>query len=258
MSLRESAYDFLHNSLYAYFLATKDEHPADFKRYWKFAIVDIIQAMELLFKETLRLEHEFLVYDNIDKRKNTVSITTALQRLISIGKIDITNDDEKIIHRAIEIRNLIIHFELELNTKELSNIYAILFEFLHYFHYKCLGEELHKYIDPQYWEEEGELIEKFKNEFVLYDGVEVHKNYPVQIAESQMFPTFKVQGVEYKRIKYGDEPSNWAKSERCPDCAVRKGLYHALYCDWERCPKCGGQAITCECNLFKEIYDDIE
>ncbi|MBU5673269.1 hypothetical protein [Paenibacillus brevis] len=258
MNLRENAYDFLHRSLYHYHLATYDEYPTDYKRFWKFAIADIIQAMELLFKETLRVEHELLVYENVDKRKNTVSISAAFDRLKSIGKIDITKDDENIINRAIQIRNLVMHYELDLNTQELANIYAILFEFLHNYHFKCLGEEMHKFIHPQYWEEEGELMEKFRSEFVMYDGEEVHRNHPVIIAESQLFPFFAVQGIEYKRIKYGDEPNNWGKHDRCPDCAVRKGLYHALNCDWELCPKCGGQAISCNCNLYNDLYDENE
>lgn len=256
MNLRENAYDYLHRSLYHFHLATFDEYPPDYKRFWKFAIADIVQAIELLFKEALRVEHQLLVYENIDKRANTVSVSVALQRLKSIGKIDITEEDEQKIHRAIQIRNLVIHYELELNIQESSNIYTILFEFLHYFHFKCLGEELHGFIHPEYWEEEGILIEKFKNEFVLYDGEKVHRNHPLQIAESQLFPVFTVNGVEYKRIKYGDEPSNWTMSDHCPDCAVKKGLYHALHCDWELCPNCGGQAITCDCNLYDGLYDD--
>lgn len=258
MNLRENAYDFLHRSFYHYHLATFDEYPNDYKRFWKFAIADIIQAMELLFKETLRIEHELLVYENVDRRKNTVSISAAFQRLKSIGKIDITKEDDIIIERAIQIRNLVMHYEIELNTQELANIYAILFEFLHNFHLKCLGEELHSFIHQEYWEEEGKLIELFRNEFVLYNGEEVHKYHPFAIAESQLFPFFTVKGIEYKRIKYGEEPNNRPKQECCPDCAVRKGLYHAFNCDWEQCPKCGGQALSCECNLYNESFYDNE
>ena len=34
----------------------------------------------------------------------------------------------------------------------------------------------------------------------------------------------------------------------CHDCHVKEGEYHIEGCDWERCPKCGGQYISCGCD----------
>jgi ankyrin repeat protein len=35
--------------------------------------------------------------------------------------------------------------------------------------------------------------------------------------------------------------------DTCPDCAVRNGELHELFCTKERCPFCGNQLITCDC-----------
>ena len=39
----------------------------------------------------------------------------------------------------------------------------------------------------------------------------------------------------------------YADSERCHDCNIAPGGFHHPGCCLERCPKCGGQLISCGC-----------
>ena len=58
---------------------------------------------------------------------------------------------------------------------------------------------------------------------------------------------------EYERLPYGSSAENWwdfareTLPERCPDCYVKQVHYHHPGCDIERCPRCHGQYISCEC-----------
>ena len=59
--------------------------------------------------------------------------------------------------------------------------------------------------------------------------------------------TFKyiigADGKYYERSReHFGEPSG-----RCGDCGIKHGGIHHYGCDVERCPKCGGQLITCDC-----------
>ncbi len=47
------------------------------------------------------------------------------------------------------------------------------------------------------------------------------------------------------------------EERRCHDCNVGYGGYHHTGCDWERCPFCGGQLITCDCEFVIMSREDV-
>lgn len=50
-------------------------------------------------------------------------------------------------------------------------------------------------------------------------------------------------GKRFERLTdHFDEPSG-----RCHDCNIKHGGLHHPGCDVERCPRCGGQLISCDC-----------
>ena len=52
-------------------------------------------------------------------------------------------------------------------------------------------------------------------------------------------------GKEYDRIP---------AEHKCHDCNVGSGELHHPGCDDEKCPKCRGQAISCDCIDVEESY----
>jgi hypothetical protein len=62
-------------------------------------------------------------------------------------------------------------------------------------------------------------------------------------------PQIDLAGESFERVRYGSEEDDWgaASGARCHDCNVEPGGLHHLGCDVERCPRCGGQLIACDC-----------
>ncbi|MEC0234870.1 hypothetical protein P4H71_11080 [Paenibacillus kribbensis] len=124
MNLLENAYDFLNSSLFYYSHAERDF------RAWKIAFINIVQSIELMTKEKLRRSNKFLIYENIDNPKNTISFSLALDRMINILELPLDKDDIQKIKKAIALRNQMMHFEIDFPVQELKAKYSVLFEFV--------------------------------------------------------------------------------------------------------------------------------
>jgi hypothetical protein len=61
------------------------------------------------------------------------------------------------------------------------------------------------------------------------------------------------------KIPFGQEKryGEMEAAERCHDCGVKPGQLHHPGCDWEECPRCGGQLLACFCNDAGTFADEV-
>lgn len=152
-TLIENSYDFIKQSLSQAIQA--EENP----EHWKYAILHLIMAIELVLKDLLRKEHEILIFRNIDKPKETVSLPFAAGRLQRISKIKFEPDDITAINLATEYRNQIVHYEFSFKVKEVKSIYAKLIGFLQSFLIKHYLKKLSEIIEKEIWQEALNIFE---------------------------------------------------------------------------------------------------
>lgn len=67
--------------------------------------------------------------------------------------------------------------------------------------------------------------------------------------EMMTTPTCKVGYVRINGVVYPRDTKYYDVNNRCHDCNIvnKEGNFHHPGCDIERCPKCGGQNISCGC-----------
>lgn len=240
-SLLENAHAFINESLRNARRAQRSHQS------WSFAVIHLIQGLELMLKAALEVEHSSLIYDNIEKPDKTVSIDQAINRLKIYSKIHFDEKELRHIKSASKIRNAIIHHKFEFNPHMFSNTYSRIFEYVHIFHTKHLKTDLHDSIDPMLHKFEALLLSKFSSPMVYYHGQEVAKITPQEIQYFQKFNAIRSnQGIVFRRIRQGEHTSGFGTNKACGDCGVAIGQFHTDACDQEQCPVCGMQFWGCE------------
>ncbi len=147
---RKHKLDLLNNSV-SYFreavsYAQQDEPDTN---QWKFAIVNVVQAMELAFKERIRRVHPVLIWESVDKKDKSVSMRSALARLTdpTMGGIAISTNDQQKIIKAVDLRNELIHFEFDHEHDHIEGKFAEIFSFLIFFYREHLEMETSEFVD---------------------------------------------------------------------------------------------------------------
>ncbi len=157
-SLIENSHNFLIEAVQKVAGAKEEIHQ------WKFAILNLVQALELTLKEILRREHPILVYENIDSPQNTVNISQALMRIENkkILDISISDSEKRKLRSAVKLRNKITHFEFEITEEYAMSKFSELFAFLAYFQSRHLGIEIDEVLEYKYFKTTLEIEKCFK------------------------------------------------------------------------------------------------
>lgn len=254
LNLRANALDFIEEGLRYAEIAAEDPHG------WKFAIILAAQGVELLLKERLAQEHPLLVQANPDKAASgrTVEVEVAIARLQAAG-VRLAPNDIRRLRSATRLRNTFMHYEVDAPVRQLEATFADIFEFAHVFSWEELREEIHDHLDEGLFAVEAAMMERFRREFIVYQGSEVVRWFPSEIVDAQFAVTMRIGDKVYGRVRHGvPGDTSGGQDIPCHDCSVLKGQLHAGGCDSEKCPACGGQLLSCGCDYELEYADQIE
>lgn len=147
MSLVENSDNFLKEALSKAIEAESESFE------WKFAILHLVQAIELALKERLSRTHSILIFSNIDKPHLTVSLDRAINRLANISNVKFDKEDIRAINTAREWRNHIVHHKFDFNVQTIKPVFGKLFGFLSNFNRKHLEREISKVLPDDLWKE---------------------------------------------------------------------------------------------------------
>lgn len=250
LSMKDNAYDSLNEAL------LKSEEASDGNPVpWKYAVLHITHAVELMLKQRLYDEHPLLLWAKLKPDGHTVMLEEAITRLENAG-IQFDEDDRSRLRQAIKWRNAITHYNVDLQTEEIKTCFALLFEFLTRFQAEQYPDDpdLTKHLSAKAKIIAAHVMTFFRNETVLFDGKRMHRTWTALLTDAQGFPTVSLDGKSYQRIVYGQEPfwqehQDWVPRTECGDCACNIGQLHGPGCDIEVCPRCGGQFWFCDCNF---------
>jgi ribosomal protein L37E len=126
---------------------------------WKYAILNLVQAIELSLKELLRDQHEILIYSNVDSPNKTVTLEQARDRLIKIAQIKFDPDDLSSIRTASDYRNQIVHYQFSFTDSDLKLVFAKLLGFLQHFYSTHLETPLDSVVGGSLWQEAVSISE---------------------------------------------------------------------------------------------------
>ncbi len=205
-------------------------------RHWQFAILNLVQSLELSLKLVLKNIHPLFIYENIDSPKNTVSVTKAIERLSNpdIGNVQFTEKEKQGMTSAIKLRNNITHSEFELSVDYAQAQFFKVFS--------LIATVQRRHFDTQV------------EEILSSDAIE---NLLVIEKTKEMLVNNAIQRIEDEGV---DEHLVWA----CPNClsdtfVVLDGIDTCYVCTYTEtvtdCPHCNELFFENELESIHQYFD---
>lgn len=79
------------------------------------------------------------------------------------------------------------------------------------------------------------------------------RDWARMLKESQQETHYLADGMRYERVPYGKETfrsPDEAAREPCRHCCTIGGCLHEPGCDYEECPRCNWQIMSCDCEFL--------
>jgi len=194
---------------------------------WQFAILHVCQSAELTVKAILHKTHPVFVFEDIDKRKHTVSLTTALARLQApeICGVGLPDADAQRIRVIAELRNNITHSAFNLNSLSAEAQFFGVFAFVAYLQSRYLKTEIDSVLSTE----------------------SLRAIATIRTAVAELAAKAKVRISDEKR----DSNLVWA----CPQCGEGTFVVEDAV---NTCYTCRHQESTVECPECEEVFFETE
>jgi len=125
LSLIDNSFDYLESAIkYANGTENRD---------WKYALLNLASAIELMMKAVLEQEHWSLLFETIDNASKealtqgdfkSVNFVKAVERIKCIVGVNFSPTENKYLEKIRTKRNKITHFSAELHIEEVKSIVA--------------------------------------------------------------------------------------------------------------------------------------
>jgi hypothetical protein len=149
LDLLNNGIDFIQSGV-EYFL-----HDEPDPRTHKYALLHLFSGLLLVLKERLRREHPALIFKEVRDAAiptaRTVDFEESIARLQACANVTLSEESKNLLRSAQRMRNVLEHYEFEIDLRQAQSIIGRLSEFTYCFMEDELGERLEDHLSSEVW-----------------------------------------------------------------------------------------------------------